>query len=106
MSKHFSCPQCSQKQPFNTLFKNLKDNTFSCPKCQTTIKAELNNWVLKNWFTINIIGFASVVVPAQILLYYFDKSFLFSITSAALFGIFVASIYIGFVYKTTFFKVE
>lgn len=82
MLKHFSCESCSTTQPFSTMFKNLRDNAFVCLGCQQTIKATLRPWVVKNWFTVNIMGFSSVVVPAEFLLYYLKKSFLFSIIIA------------------------
>jgi hypothetical protein len=106
MSNHFSCPRCQTRQPLSFIFKNLKNNTFICSECNSELKPILNNWVYKQWVYTPILGFSSVVIPANIALYYFKKSFLFSITLALLSGLFVWFIYLLFVYKTTKFKIS
>ena len=63
-SESFTCPNCKRKLPFKYVLKIANNHEFKCPKCSAVLKPRST----KSWAWGAVIGFLSVVIPAQLYL--------------------------------------
>lgn len=96
--KHFICPRCYASQELKHLYFMSMNSTWRCPRCNILLKPK-NLTGMSNY-----IGMVIVVIPANILLFFFKLSFLKTITIVCILGIFFYLFSLLYFYKTTIFE--
>lgn len=96
MKEKFKCPHCKMKLPFFFVTKIKTDHAFDCLYCGEKMVSERS----KSFTWGYVIGFLSVVIPAQALRY-LNHDFLVSFLAALLFGLVSVFFVASYVYTTT-----
>ena len=87
-AESFTCPNCKRKLPFKYVLKIANNHEFKCPKCETVLKPRPT----KSWAWGAVMGFLSVVIPAQLYLMVDDN-----IVVAMLIGLMLGSTSVFFI---------
>ena len=69
MDNKFSCPKCQTKVPFMEVFKFKTNHLTTCSKCGLGIVPKN----IKSWNFGFFVGFISVVIPAFLILRYYNN---------------------------------
>lgn len=72
MNRKYSCPKCTTKIPFENIFVFKGSQITVCKNCN----AELEPIYKMSWKWGYFIGSLSVVLPAELILYFYDDIYL------------------------------
>ncbi|MBK8945315.1 MAG: hypothetical protein IPM32_08610 [Ignavibacteriae bacterium] len=95
--KNFSCPNCKSPISIKEIFRFRKNHQTNCNNCKTILKPKN----IKSWNWGFGIGLLSVVIPATIILHFYDNFLI-----AAIISICSAVIAISLVALYTYLSVE
>ncbi len=95
----FTCPNCKQKISFKEAFAFKRNRDFFCEKCSARLKPKY----MKSFNFGVIIGFISVVLPAQFFLF-FERNLLCALAIGVCTGTLAFLSIVYHTYKTTEFK--
>jgi hypothetical protein len=90
------CPYCKKKLPFSYVIKIKNDHSFECPNCCEIISPETT----KSFTSGYILGFLGFIIPAKVLLYFYD-GFFFAFLGGLMSGITVIFLISLYVYYNT-----
>lgn len=95
--KYFKCPRCKNSISLKELFRFNKNHQTICNNCNTV----LNPAKIKSWNWAFVIGLLSVVIPAKIILYYYNDFLMAAFVGllGGVFGILFVAIHAYFTTK-------